>query len=415
MVRFCFVLLCTLAACVLAASKTRASMPEPITEAATADAQFRLVSTEKEALLRKCLPDVDDAEMQAVLDDPELLFYTDAEMPRAYQLWDGQLQGLHSPQYNISADNSEPHGNGNIEFPWGTPAGTHRSSGVSSFRFLWLPSDTNGKRLPVVWFQKYLSGDSSPGYAWRFPVGARVGEVLMMRAPNGYDYTFELRVRTREVGDWAVDVFRPFPISKQLAQAIRERRKDWESNEQLSKIVAHLESAQPMPERYLADNHGRPVIQQTQGVDVLPALESNKLVVELLTKTTFKSCLGEVWRQGEDQVQAYAPTTSAEFHVVPANYDGGFIEVDRESCMRCHATVNQHVATFDYGRDWYGRVRGSDGIFSFHPFDPASISYNGYGTGIQMRPSLVKAGVIARYDPTVHGEAVYHDVAALRE
>jgi hypothetical protein len=411
MVRSCFVLLSVVA--VSLSSDALAEVPQPVTR--NAASEFQLVSAEKAKLLRKCLPAVADPEMQEILDDPGLMFYTDAEMPRAYQVWDGQLQGLHSPNYNISANNSEPYGNGNIEFPWGTPAGTHRTSSVSTFRFLWLPRDDHGRRRPVVWFQKYLRGDSSPGYAWRYPVGARVGEVLMLRAPNGYDYTFELRVRTREYADWAVDVFRPFPTAKHLADAIRQRRKDWESNQQLSKLVHHLESNTVMPERYLADNHGRAVIQQTQGVDVLPAVSDQKLVVQLLTKTTFKSCLGEVWRQGEDDVLAYAPTTTSELHVVPANYDGGFIEVDRDSCMRCHQTVNQHVATFDYGRDWYGRIRGSDGIFSFHPFDPSSISYNGFGVAIRMHPTLTNAGVIARYNPEVHPESVYHDVPALLE
>jgi hypothetical protein len=377
--------------------------------------EYVLVSDEKAEQLRKCLPVVADPEMQKILDDPDLILYTDAEMPRAYQVWDGQLQGLHSPNYNISANNREPYGNGNIEFPWGTPAGTHRTSGVSSFRFLWLPRDDGGRRRPVVWFQKYLRGDSSPGYAWRFPVGARVGEVLMLRAPNGYDYTFELRVRTREFGDWAVDVFRPFPTAEHLARAIRQRREDWEADEALSKLVHHLESHEPLPERYLADHHGRAVIQQTQGVDVLPVVDDTGLVVELLTKTTFESCLGEIWRKGADGVLAFAPTSTSSFHVVPANYDGGFIEIDRESCLRCHETVNQHVASFDYGRDWYGRIRGSDGIFSFHPFDPSSISYNGFGVAIRMRPSLTSAGVIARYDPAVHPETLYHDVPGLLE
>ncbi len=415
MVRLNLVRVWSLAACLLVNGELRADLPHESTAATDPVVPCQLMSQEKQALLRKCLPDVDDAEIQGILDDPDLLFYTDAEMPPAYQLWDGQLQGLHAPQYNISANHSEPHGNGNIEFPWGTPAGTHRTTGVSSFRFLWLPRDGNGKRLPVVWFRKHLSGDTSLGYAWRFPVGARVGEVLMMRAPHGYDYTFELRVRTREVGDWAVDVFRPFPTSAHLAQAIRERRENWDSDEQLSRLVRHLESSVTMPQRQLADRHDRTVFQQTQGIDELPAIADKTLIVELLSQTTFKSCLGEVWRTGEDQVQAFAPTTSADFHVVPAHYDGGFIEVDRQSCLRCHETVNQHVARFDYGRDWYGRVRGSDGIFSFHPFAPASVSYNGYRNGIRMRPAFEQAGITAAYDPAVHNEAEYHDVAALRE
>ena len=42
-------------------------------------------------------------------------------MPPAYQDWSGGLDGLHSPFYNISAVRSEPIGNANREFPWGSP------------------------------------------------------------------------------------------------------------------------------------------------------------------------------------------------------------------------------------------------------------------------------------------------------
>ena len=36
------------------------------------------------------------------------MLYTEAEMPPAYQDWRGDLQGVHSPSYNISANGSEP-------------------------------------------------------------------------------------------------------------------------------------------------------------------------------------------------------------------------------------------------------------------------------------------------------------------
>jgi hypothetical protein len=60
-------------------------------------------------------------------------------------------------------------------------------------------------------------------------------------------------------------------------------------------------------------------------------------------------------------------------------------------------------------------VRGSDGIFSFHPFAPESVSGNGYGTTVYMRPELEKTGVIAKFDPKVHKNAVYHELKELRD
>jgi hypothetical protein len=375
----------------------------------------RLMAAAKDARLRTYLPTIDDPAVAKMLADPDLLLYTDAEMPRAYQDWSGGLEGVHSPSYNISANGSEPHGNGNVEFPWGAPAGTHRAQNVSSYRFLLLPKDDQGRRLPVVWFRKRLAGDVSQGYAWTYPVGAVLGEVLMLKSPEGQHYTFEMRLRIREKGDWAIDVFRPFPTAQDLAARIRALRPDWQQHEPTVALVRHLELPANMPRLRLVSNQRfRQPFRQTMGIDKLPAIDT-KLVAELLTSTPFKSAHGDAWRQQPGGEATFAPTTEAEFHVVPAKYDAGFIAVDRNSCMRCHNTVNQSVRRFDPGRDWYGRIRGSDGIFSFHPFAPGTVSNNGYGNAVRMRDSLVASGVIAKFNPQVHSAEIYNKVPHLVE
>lgn len=377
---------------------------------APASPPVRLMSRAKEQQLRRCLPAVDDLQLQAMLDDPRLILYTDAEMPGAYQFFDGAFPGVHSPEYNISANGSEPFGNGNLEFPWGAPAGTHRTEGVRSFRFLWLPLDEQGRTLPVVWFR-----DDRGGYAWRFPVNAVLGEVLTLQGPGGLDYTFELRTRTREFGDWGIDVLRPYRTAPELAERIRALRPEWQANQQLAALVTHLEQSGELPVMKLADRQpsNKPFVQW-MGVDTLPPAGDDALIAELLTSTEFTSVQGRIWRQGAKR-EVYAPTTLASFHVVPANYDAGFIEIDRDSCIRCHETVNQSVDRFNAGRDWYGRVRGSDGIFSFHPFDPSCISYNGYSQSVRMRPAFTQGGIVAEYDPDKHPVEIYHQVPHLRE
>jgi hypothetical protein len=100
---------------------------------------------------------------------------------------------------------------------------------------------------------------------------------------------------------------------------------------------------------------------------------------------------------------------------VPAKYDAGFMQVDRTSCMRCHESTSKPVSDFEPGRDWYGHIRGSDGIFSFQPFSNDSISDNGYGRTVSMRPEFEKAGVIAQYDPKRHPEEIYQRVESLRD
>ncbi len=379
------------------------------------EALVRLMPESNEKLLRRCLPKVEDAEVQAVLDDPRLILYTDREMPKAYQFWDGQMPGVHHASYNISANGSEPFGNGNREFPWAGPAGTHRAKNVWAFRFLRLPQDEQGNVLPVVWYHSRQSGDGRTGYGWRFPTGAVLGEVLMMHGADKKDYCYELRVRFREVDDWAVDVFRPFPRAEDLVERIKELRPAWSEQPAVKSFVDLLSNPADLPERKLTDNHPRKSINQTMGVYLLPSLEDNKLVSELLVSTTFKSALGEYWFEGANGTVAAAPTTEASFHVVPAKYDAGFIEVDRTSCMRCHETVNQPVGKFQPGRDWYGRIRGSDGIFSFHPFDPSCISGNGYSQPVRMRSELVSAGVIEKYDPRKHDKQRYAQVPHLVE
>ncbi len=103
------------------ASSTKSAPSEPAEAAAETRpaATVHLMSAKSEDRLRKMLPKVADADLQKILDDPRLILYTDHEMPRAYQMWSGDLQGVHSPYYNISANGSEPYGNGNREFPWG--------------------------------------------------------------------------------------------------------------------------------------------------------------------------------------------------------------------------------------------------------------------------------------------------------
>ena len=70
----------------------------------------------------------DDEALRRMLDDPAIILYTEDEMPRTYQIWDGQLRGVHLASYNISANHSEPYGNGNFEL-----VSHHSSSGWRQF------------------------------------------------------------------------------------------------------------------------------------------------------------------------------------------------------------------------------------------------------------------------------------------
>jgi hypothetical protein len=83
--------------------------------------------------------------------------------------------------------------------------------------------------------------------------------------------------------------------------------------------------------------------------------------------------------------------------------------------MRCHETVNHNVQEFEPGRDWYGRIRGSDGIFSFHPFSRGSISFNGSPVSVSMNSELRAAGLLERFDADKHPNSIYNSIRKLVE
>jgi hypothetical protein len=272
----------------------------------------QLMSAASESALHALLPIVDDTELQQRLNDPRTLFYTEKEMPRCYQDWDAALHGVHLATYNISANDSEPFGNGNLEFPWGSPGGMHRAKHVSTFRFIWLPLDEQRKTLPVVWYRNRFSHDRVLCYGWTFPVGTIVGEVLLIDRPDGGRIAFEIRVRTRVEGQWDVNVLRPFPRAEDLAQRITELRPDWNVQPDLQQLIAHLTQPIEMPVGTLQSGHPqRKVFEQVMAIDSLPPIDDPALVVELLRDTTFRSVVGEDWRTDANGKRTVAPTTDA--------------------------------------------------------------------------------------------------------
>lgn len=386
----------------------------------TSSASAQLVSEAKQRQFSALLPTVADTELSEVLRGP-LLVWTDQEIPPAYQDWNS-LPGIHSTLNNVSADPVEAAkgdsfgGNANREMPWLSPGGTDKSPNVFTYRFLHLPTDASGRKLPVVYFRTPLKGNDRGmvGYSWTFPNGAVVGEVLYQAGPDGYGYAFEIRTRTKTRGQWAVDVYRPFPTLRALVSQIRRLRPLWRENARLRAAIERLENRSTVRvNKYLGDDHHvkRPAFRQWASVDYLPDLGDDRLVAELLKTTPFESCSGTIWRDDFTGPNVFAPTTTARWHVVPTNYQAGFIEVGETSCTRCHQSVNKHATdfedTFSSGRQWYGRVRGADQIFSFHPFAVESIADNGASLPVRMRRELTAAGIIAPFDGRVHTAARY--------
>lgn len=326
---------------------------------------YKFITPERHEVLSSHIPDSKDGVLDKIRKDSRLLIYTEKEMPKAYQDFAGALPGIHSPSYNISADKPrELYGNPNVEFPWGSPAGTESvpDENFSTFKFLLLPKDK-----PIVVSKKFLPGDRRSSYVWVYPEGAVVGEVLQIYYKEKY-FTFEVRLRSKSSDGWKMTSYRPFATLKEF------QRFCIFNGEELS-----------VTDKRVYQSH-----QIFKGDVTTTSL--GKLSDDLIKKALsqkFVNALGQEWNK-----DAFAPTTEEAFHIVPKGFKAATIAVDTKSCTRCHESTLKHASDFDFNRDWYGRVRGSDGIFSFHPFSPGVISYSGIYQGESLRQELIDAGIV---------------------
>ena len=118
---------------------------------AFAQPPVRLVSPQQEAQYRQAFPAVYDEDIAKLLASDDLVFYTEKEIPKAYQ--NGNT--FHSPYYNISAE-PDPFGNGNREFPWNEAGGAHNVRNLEVFRFIQFPKDKNGRYYPLIYWNERL-------------------------------------------------------------------------------------------------------------------------------------------------------------------------------------------------------------------------------------------------------------------
>lgn len=375
-------------------------------------AQVQLMPAAKLQEFRATLPQIKDAAWHARIHDPRNLVYTDAEMPRAYQ----KSGSFHSPAYNISADptdNWRAHGaggNANVDFPWKNPGGTDYVAGtIRTVKSLLLPIDRDGKQLPIAWYQgregtSPFSEDVGV-YRWIYPVGTMFSEIIQTNV-SGRWLVFEIRVRIRAAKHWDVEVFRPFPACEDLAKRLEEA-----DAVHFASVIASLRKPEPLTEVNMTDpNNPRPGFVGKAGVAWMPVL-APQTVTELLTTTPFEVATGAKWKTGTNGVTCYAPTTDAPGQIVPVRYAGTVVGTDTESCAKCHDGVLKHARHFNMERGWYGMIRGSDQIFSFHPIEPSAISYNGADHPVRFRQSFVQAGIVERFSQSKHASESYSELS----
>jgi hypothetical protein len=184
-------------------------------------------------------------------------------------------------------------------------------------------------------------------------------------------------------GTWRPDVFRPFASRAELDAAVAASGDP--------DAAAFLE-ARERRAWTLANPHPLKLLHNDAVEDVLPPLAEE--TVRKLLDRPFRSVRGRAWVEG-----GHAPGTRADFHIVPRNYAGAALPVSAAQCAKCHQTTLAHPDDFGpFGRDWYGRVPGDDGAFTWHPFDPASVSPNGIPQPVSLNPRLVQAGLLKQWD-----------------
>lgn len=300
--------------------------------------------------------------------DDSVLYYDANDIPRAYQLNASDAPTVFfDHRQNVAANPDGQPSNANAEAPWNRTGGMDYvpENAAYDVRFVRLPKDSQGRTKPIVWWvdsmpDGYFSGLYET-YRWRFPVGTAVGEIVVLKCPDGMDRPCEVRIRHRQTSEWAVEIFRPFANPAELAGAIQALRPQWRSENRVAAAVTHLTNPVEVDQVSYTDRHVNPVVNLEYSRYRLPEMPAD-LVSELLDRIEFQEVTGATW-YGEN---CFAPTADG-YSIVPPKYAAHAIGADNESCKKCHETVGRGARTFTAGREWYGRVRGADNIFSFHP------------------------------------------------
>jgi hypothetical protein len=374
------------------------------------------------AQYKQLLPVIVDSDVDALVQDPDTMWYDDNSMIPGYQDSAFDPMGFRPNTIDPGLINlAVPGGwnklfqkSGRFGFPFGT-GGADLSNNVVNIKFWSAPKDSAGAMLPVVYW-KMGTGANFRRWRWLFPVGTSIGEVLMVKFPDGDLRISEIRVRTRSAQGWTNRVYRPFLTSQDLAEAVKSLRPNWESSSSLSRLVQYLQDPTTLSSRTLTSPHFAAAWQSVSGVlDYLPDFGDADLVKQLLFQTVFKPVGNTVWKSNGGK-SAYAASTKESYSIVPKLYDGGMLPVNDQSCNRCHDSAGRQFNDFYPQLAAYGDFWGEDQIFSWHPFETSAF-VDGSGNVVnfnndnrRLRQDFVNAGLVVKYNPSVHSQVTYKEI-----
>lgn len=368
------------------------------------------------ASYKAALPKVGWSRLAKVLASPSTLFFDKAVMPPAYQdtVGDGSSLPFGARRNDGGRSLIVPEGKklfaddgSTWAFPFGHTAGTDASTNTFVVNFLSLPAD-GSSFSPVVYRVETGTAQGFPTtrWNWSFPVGAMMGEVIMVRDGTTL-LTTEIRTRVRYESGWATNVFRPFPTAKLLATAVKEHRSAWQAAPNLAALVGALENTTTLTAKTEGSPDFANLVTLTGVTDApLPNVGDDALVRELLTQTTFVGAYGTTWK-GNGTQKAFGPTGPATgLSVVPNGFDTGLLEVRETTCTKCHDHGGYFIGDLVDQAVLYGDIWGVDRIFSFYPFEPSRIDASG-SENRAVRASFTSSGLVAPYDASQHPATKY--------
>ncbi len=373
------------------------------------DGYAQFLPTDQIQKIRAALPKVENAQIDRALNSSDTIWYDEASMAFSYQDSIETVTGLRANCVGRTVGETNATNPGiaklmeffgtdyRFEFPFDKAAGTHRVNDPIVVNF-WLPPKQSGTVLPVKYWRPTRRGH----WYWTFPIGTIFGEVLFERINNSSIVVYEIRTRTRYSGGWSPGVFRPFATAVDLAAAVKQLRRDWESSPKLRKYVEHLlNPATLISNRWESKPFGAVFPVMNGALDPLPDPGDPVLIENLLTTTPFVSTEGTIWKEN-GTLETYAPGSTSESNIVPKNYEMGMVAVNEVSCKRCHSETSRKLHTFAPEIQLYGEVWGEDQTFTWHLFEPKKESFSTWDDEDGSRtanPRLVKAKLITEEKP----------------
>jgi hypothetical protein len=366
------------------------------------------------APFKKNLPAISDPEVGEALKSSDTIWYDESSMVFLYQDSIESVVGARANCVGRTVGENPPvSAVGKLKnffgpdyrfvFPFRKAAGTDNVVNERVVNF-WVPPRRNGKVLPV----KYWRPSTRGRWYWTFPIGTLFGEILHEKSPAGEWYPFEIRTRKRYKDGWDVNLFRPFAIAEDLASAIIKQRPDWQASVNLREVVQHLKNKNTLVPHKMESKGFAKIFPVIQGaLDPLPEIKDKALVTELLTQFPFVSTEGRIWKEN-GSLETYAPSSLAEYSIVPKGYEMGLIPVNEVSCNRCHEHTGRRLIDFDFDIQLYGEIWGEDRIFTWHLFQPHQFIFGTFddsdSQSRRVNSRLVQAGLVVNQKPSPSDE-----------